>query len=304
MSTEKNTSSLTGILLLDKPKGISSNQAIQRIKKHFKLRKVGHTGTLDPMATGMLPICLNETTKLAGLLLADAKTYRFTLALGRQTDTGDADGSVIREGAVPDVEQAVVEKVIKSFLGEQLQQPPMYSALKHQGKALYEYARKGIDIEREARPITIHDIQLLSHTDDSLTLKVSCSSGTYVRVLAEDIAEQLGTVGHLTALRRESISCFDGYEMYTEDQLFSAESALEQYTLNHSAVPMSLPKIIVDEAIANRLQHGQRILQSDANFPGEAMDCLVYLGAQLIGLGSVALSANHNWVLKLNKVIR
>lgn len=304
MVMESNKSHPNGILLLDKAKGLSSNQAIQRVKRYFGLKKVGHVGTLDPMATGMLPICINETTKLADLLLADSKTYLFTLLLGEKTDTGDADGVCVDRSPVPEESIFTVKKLLKTFEGVQFQQPPMYSALKHKGKPLYEYARRGESFPRKAREINIYSIELVSYLVHSISVRVKCSSGTYMRVLGENIAEKLGTHGHLIVLRREFVSCFENYGMYDERYVFSKNFLLANNLICHDEIQFNRPRLIVSAHIAQRLINGQRILQSDQGFPSLLEKYVVFSEGKLIGLGEVILSVNNNWILKINRVIK
>lgn len=205
---------VSGVILVDKPCGMTSQQVVSKVKYLFKSpmhdsKKAGHTGTLDPMATGLLPICLGEATKFSHYQLDADKSYQATILLGHQTDTGDADGQIIATAGVTDISQALLEKVAQQFMGAQQQVPPMYSALKKDGKKLYEYARAGIEVERAPRDIVIKSIQLTAIDDTQLQLTVTCTKGTYIRVLAEDIAQALGTLGHLTALRRLQVGKFD-----------------------------------------------------------------------------------------------
>src|SRR6185295_7997336 len=203
----------SGILLLDKPRGLSSNGALQRVRKAFGARSAGHVGTLDPMATGMLPICLDEATKVIAEIESGTKAYEFTLALGRRTDTGDAEGEVIETQPVPRIDAPALEAVLATFRGVLSQVPPMYSALKRAGRPLYELARQGIEVERAPRRIEIHALDVKGRPDDSLELACECGKGTYIRALGEDIARALGTCGHLTQLRRTWVEPFRGQPM-------------------------------------------------------------------------------------------
>jgi tRNA pseudouridine55 synthase len=193
--------SVHGVLLLDKPVGLSSNHALQRAKRLFNAEKAGHTGTLDPLASGLLPICFGAATKFSQASLDADKRYAATLGLGRTTTTGDLEGSTVEERPVI-VDRPAVDAVLRRFVGTLEQRPPMHSALKHEGRALYEYAREGIEVERAARRITVHALDVLSFEDRTLVLDVRCSKGTYVRTLAEDIGAALGCGAHLAALRR------------------------------------------------------------------------------------------------------
>jgi tRNA pseudouridine55 synthase len=210
-----------GIVLLDKPAGLSSTQALQRVRRLLQAEKAGHAGTLDPLATGMLPLCFGQATKACGSLLGRRKAYRATLALGAATDTGDAEGAVVQQAAVPTLASDRIEQALASLRGERLQVPPMYSALKRDGRPLYELARRGEAVEREARPVTIHSLEAIETTAESLVFEVVCSKGTYVRVLGEEIAAHLGTVGHLAALRRLWVEPFDGEGLVTLDRIES-----------------------------------------------------------------------------------
>src|ERR1700756_1415499 len=209
----------SGILLLDKPLGLSSNAALQRVRRLFGGEKAGHAGSLDPLATGMLPICLGEATKIAGDIIAGAKRYRFTIALGARTATADAAGEVTEQAAVPALTRAGVAAVLAGFVGPRLQVPPMYSAVKQGGEPLYRLARAGRTVERAARAIELYDLAALALEPRSLEVETRCSKGTYVRVLAEEIAPALGTVGHVSALRRLSVAPFDSEPMQTLESL-------------------------------------------------------------------------------------
>jgi tRNA pseudouridine55 synthase len=206
-----------GILLLDKPQGLTSNGALQRVRKAYGAESAGHVGTLDPMATGMLPICLDEATKVIAEIESGAKAYEFTVQLGTRTDTGDAEGQAVETQAVPSLDDAAVERVLVRFRGVQQQVPPMYSALKREGQPLYALARKGIEVDRAARTIEIRRLELLERRHDSLRLTCECAKGTYIRVLGEDIARALGTCGHLTQLRRTWVEPFRDMPMFSLD---------------------------------------------------------------------------------------
>ena len=210
---------INGIVLLNKPAGVSSNGILQKVIRAFNAKKGGHTGALDPFATGLLPICLGEATKVSGLLLDSDKRYTATLKLGEQSDTGDTEGEIIYTQSVPELTADTIHTVLEQFKGEIEQIPPMYSALKHQGKPLYYYARQGIEIERPARPIRILNLQLISFTQSQIVFDVHCSKGTYVRTLGEDIAKALGTVGHLTALHRTRTGSLGAEDMLSLEQI-------------------------------------------------------------------------------------
>ncbi|MCB1803401.1 MAG: tRNA pseudouridine(55) synthase TruB, partial [Gammaproteobacteria bacterium] len=206
---------VNGILLLDKPLGLSSNHALQRVKRLYDARKAGHTGSLDPLADGMLPICLGDATKLSAYLLDADKYYWFRLRLGQTTATGDAEGEILTDRPVGDFSREQIEQACAAFVGKIQQLPPMYSALKHKGKRLYELAREGVEVERQPRTVTIHDLVVESVELPEVEIRVHCSKGTYVRTLAEDIGERLGCGAHVTALRRTGVGPYTEYPMYT-----------------------------------------------------------------------------------------
>ena len=202
--TQKNN--IDGILLLDKPLMMSSNQAIQKIKKKFNIKKLGHTGTLDPLATGLLPVCVGRATRISQFLIDSDKTYQAKIKLGVKTSTGDKEGEIIEASSVEISHDSLsIDQLLQSFIGKQEQIPPMYSALKYKGERLYKLALKGVDVPRKARSIQIHSIKLLSINENCLELIIECSKGTYIRTLAEDIANKFGTVGHIDELRRLDI---------------------------------------------------------------------------------------------------
>lgn len=202
MSRRRKGRDVNGILVIDKPQGVTSNGILQQIKRLYGAAKAGHTGALDPLATGVLPLCFGEATKFSQTMLDSDKAYITTARLGVRTETGDSEGAVVEEKPVPSLTEADVEAVLENFRGDIQQVPSMYSALKHQGKPLYEYAREGIEIERPARPVTIYELKLLAVRDNELDLAVTCTKGTYIRSLVEDIGQQLGCGAHVVALRR------------------------------------------------------------------------------------------------------
>jgi tRNA pseudouridine55 synthase len=254
-----------GILLLDKPAGMSSNQAVQRVRWLFQARKAGHTGTLDPFATVLLPICLGEASKTAGFMLDDAKTYEACAWLGVATETGDIEGAVVVEDPVPDIDAARIDAAMDAFRGDIEQVPPMYSALKHQGQPLYKLAREGREVERNARQVTIHSLELLAWDRPELRFRVHCSKGTYVRTLAEDLAGALGTCAHLKALRRIASGTFDG-GMVTMDELEERVQSgdPEALLLPPDAGLARWPMVTLDETSAERFSHGNPVLAPDA----------------------------------------
>jgi tRNA pseudouridine55 synthase len=274
-----------GILLLDKPQGLSSNAALQRVRALYAREKAGHVGSLDPLATGMLPICLGEATKVAGDLVGGRKCYRFTVTLGAATATGDAAGAVTATAAVPALSQVAIEAMLRSFLGPQQQVPPMYSALKQAGEPLYRLARAGRTVERPSRRIELFSLALAGAPGAaSLELETLCSKGTYVRVLAEDIARALGTCGHVTALRRLYVEPFAAAPMLTLDELSTHAAARTlppllppDWALGH------LPAVHLTGASSQRLLHGERVA---ADLPGGAARVRLYdESGEFLGLG-------------------
>ena len=250
----------SGILLLDKPRGLSSNGALQRVRRVFAGEKAGHAGSLDPLATGMLPICLGEATKIAGDIVAGAKRYRFTIALGARTATADAEGEVTEEAPVPALTRAGVETVLAGFIGPRTQVPPMYSAVKQGGAPLYRLARAGLVVERAARTIELNELVVLGLGADALELETRCSKGTYVRVLAEEIAAALGTVGHVSALRRLAVEPFGAEPMQTLESLERGCAAGGEAALLPADYPLRhLPAVHLTAADAARLRHGQAV---------------------------------------------
>jgi tRNA pseudouridine55 synthase len=248
----------SGILLLDKPRGLTSNGALQRVRKAYGAASAGHVGTLDPMATGMLPICLDEATKVIAEIESGGKAYEFTLALGRRTDTGDAEGEVVETLAVPRLDDATIESALAKFRGVLSQVPPMYSALKRAGRPLYELARQGIEVKREARRIEIRSLELRRRTDDALELACECAKGTYIRVLGEDIARSLGTCGHLTSLRRTWVEPFRERAMVPLEAIQA--QADRPALLPPDAALGRLAAVRLTEAQVTTLRRGQTVL--------------------------------------------
>lgn len=265
MTQPKTKSIVSGVLLIDKPQGMTSQQVVSKVKYLLKSdvhdsKKAGHTGTLDPMATGLLPICLGEATKFSHYQLDAVKSYQAIIKLGEQTDTGDAEGEIITTIPVPHVTQAMLQSVTEQFLGEIMQVPPMYSALKKDGKKLYELAREGIEVERAARPLTIYQLSLTPLSAQQLQLTVTCSKGTYVRVLAEDIAKALGTLGHLTALRRIQTGDFEIANAITLADFAALDVAARfDKLLAVDACVHSLPSLLLDDSQSKRIRQGQRL---------------------------------------------
>jgi tRNA pseudouridine55 synthase len=248
----------TGIILLDKPRGLSSNGALQRVRKAYKAASAGHVGTLDPMATGMLPLCLDEATKVIAEIESGAKCYEFTVQLGAQTDTGDAEGRVVQEQPVPPLDAATVETALTGFRGTIAQVPPMYSALKREGRPLYELARQGIEVERAARTIEIRELAVVEIGANSLRLICECAKGTYIRVLGEDIARALGTCGHLTYLRRLWVEPFRRLPMVDLETVVEG-AARGEHLMAPDAALEAMPEVrLTDEQVAT-LRNGQAL---------------------------------------------
>jgi tRNA pseudouridine55 synthase len=250
-----------GIVLLDKPAGMSSNQALQRVRRLYSARKAGHTGALDPLATGVLPLCFGQATKVAGLMLDADKTYHATLALGARTSTGDSEGEVVEVQAVPALTSEQVEDVLERFRGPSQQVPPMYSALKRDGEALYKLARRGVEVVREPRSIRIDAITLGMLEGAVMSFDVTCSKGTYVRTLGEDIAAALGTTGHLVALRRTDVggalSRLPAYPMEALERLAEDLPALDALLLAPDTILQDRPAVTLAAAATAALLHGQ-----------------------------------------------
>ncbi len=249
---------ICGILLLDKPRGLSSNAALQRVRRLLRAEKAGHVGSLDPLATGMLPICLGEATKIAGDILSGQKCYRFAIALGTRTATGDVEGAVVETRPVPALDSTVLASTLQRFRGRTTQIPPMYSAIKRDGQPLYKLARAGIEVERAPREIHIAELTVLSADASAIELEALCSKGTYIRTLAEDIAAALGTCGHVAALRRLWVEPFQNEPMDTLEliEACAARGELPRLIEAGSAIPQ-LPAVTLSAEATARVQHGQ-----------------------------------------------
>ena len=262
---------LDGIVLLDKPMGMGSTPALQRVRRLLRAAKAGHAGTLDPMATGMLPLCFGQATKACGQLLGSAKAYRARLVLGSATDTGDADGAVVTTAEVPRLERTRLLEVLRSLGGAREQLPPMYSALKRDGRPLYELARRGEVVERTPRRIAIQRIDALSWADDQIEFEVECSKGTYVRVLGEEIAVALGTVGHLSALRRLWVEPFMSQAMVPLEVVEAwagrgpGDDERPEWLLPVDAAFPSLPRLVLDALGSLHLRQGRSLPLSMPN---------------------------------------
>jgi tRNA pseudouridine55 synthase len=273
----------SGILLLDKPLGLSSNAALQRVRRLVGGEKAGHAGSLDPLATGMLPICLGEATKIVGDIVAGAKRYRFTIALGARTATGDAEGEVTAEAPVPALTRERLEAVLRGFTGPRSQVPPMYSALKQGGTPLYRLARAGQTVPRAPRAIELYELALTAIAPGALELETRCSKGTYVRVLAEEIAEALGTVGHVRELRRLTVEPFETEPMHTLEALTELARTAGGVPLLPADYPLQhLPAVSLGPAEAARVFKGQAV---NAAAAGAGRVRLYGPGGRFLGLG-------------------
>jgi tRNA pseudouridine55 synthase len=278
-----------GVLLLDKPSGWTSNLALQRVKRLFRARKAGHTGSLDPLASGLLPLCLGEATKISAFLLDADKRYVVTGRLGIKTDTGDADGKVVAEAPVPPLDREALLRVLAEFHGTIDQIPPMHSALKHEGRRLYELARAGLDVERAPRRICIHSLELVRIEGAEIALDLRCSKGTYVRTLIEDIAERLGTHGHVTVLRRLAVGPYGGDAMTTIAELETVAeegtAALDARLLPMDSAAAHWPAVRLGADSAYYLQNGQAVLVPRAPTAGWVR--LYAEDASFLGMGCI-----------------
>jgi len=278
-----------GLLLLDKPAGITSNEALQRVKRLFHARKAGHTGSLDKSATGLLPLCFGEATKFSSFLLDADKHYLANCRLGVQTSTGDAEGEVVKEQPVPELTAAQVEAALVPFRGDIKQVPPMHSALKHKGKRLYELAYQGIEVEREARPVTIYRLDLVDFDGRDFTIDVHCSKGTYIRTLGEDIGRELGCGGHVVSLRRIGSGPFREAEMVSLEDLETRAAngleALDECLESMDMVLRDMPRVEMTHDVAYYLQQGQAVLVPNA--PTEGLLRVYSDDSEFLGVGEV-----------------
>lgn len=281
---------VNGILLLDKPLDISSNMALQIAKRLFAANKAGHTGSLDPLASGLLPICFGEATKFSQYLLSADKTYLVTMRLGIRTETGDKEGEVIAQRPVPALNLADLDAIFAQFRGEIDQVPSMYSALKHQGQPLYKLARQGITVERESRRLTIYRLTVLNFTTDSVEFELHCSKGTYVRTLVDDFGEALGCGAHVISLRRLTVGSFSAEQMIGIDRLraeqaASSASSLDRYLLPVEAALAHWPALSVAENTVFYLRQGSPVVISQAPLSGWVR--LQNKRGEFIGIGEV-----------------
>jgi tRNA pseudouridine55 synthase len=290
---------IDGVIILDKPTGITSNSALQQVKKLFDAQKAGHTGALDPLATGVLPICFGEATKFSKFLLDANKSYIATAKLGVITNSGDSDGEVVEEREVPKLAFSIVEDLINSFKGVSQQTPSMFSALKHEGRPLYEWARKGVEIERKTREITVFSIRLLAMRDDEIDIEVVCSKGTYIRSLVEDIGLKLGCGAHVKMLRRTQAGDFSLQRSVTLDELEGMEkgsaNSFKQGDFDTLLLPIDVmlseyPSIIFDKSQSCSLSHGQSVKIAPPQH--EADIVRLYDEQRFLGIGRLSIDGD------------
>jgi tRNA pseudouridine55 synthase len=295
-----------GILLLDKPLEISSNGILQRVRWLYQAEKAGHTGALDPLASGLLPICFGEATKFCQFLLDTDKTYLVTAHFGLRTDTSDAAGEIISRKPVS-FDQALLEQMMQQFRGPQMQIPTMFSALKYQGQPLYKYARQGIEVPREARPITIFRFELQQFDGEYASFLVHCSKGTYIRTLIDDLGEALGSGAYVSALRRIHVGPFDAAQMLTQEQLVPFNEKQDWAGLDALLLPMDLaltglPELQLNEVQQKRLVHGQTVLLTEselADLGVETADAIKLYGPDQQFIGVASLEAGELSVRRL-----
>lgn len=277
---------IDGVFLLDKCSGYTSNSSLQRVKRLYSARKAGHTGSLDPLASGLLPICLGEATKFSSFLLNSDKRYQVRIRLGVETDTADSEGAATVTRAVPPLSAPLIEHVLSRFRGEGTQVPPMYSALKQQGRRLYDLARQGVEVERPARPITIFSLRLLDFTAATIDLDVHCSKGTYVRTLAEDIGRELGCGGHVERLRRTGVGSLDITSACTIERLESIPGTnRDDLLLPVDGLVAQLPLVTLNDAMAALVRQGNPLFVPQAPTAGWVR--LYGRTAGFLGLGEV-----------------
>lgn len=286
MSRRHKGRDVNGILVIDKPMGLTSNGILQQVKRLFGAAKAGHTGALDPLATGVLPLCFGEATKFSQMMLDSDKAYVATARMGVTTETGDSEGKVVLEKAVPpDLTEARLESVLEAFRGDIQQVPSMYSALKHKGRPLYEYAREGIEIERPARPVTIYELRLLALRENEFDIAVSCTKGTYIRSLVEDIGQALGCGAHVIALRRTMASGFTLEQAHSIDELEairSRDESLDALLVEPDAALSMFPSLELESDRLRSILNGQPVRISDQIVTGPVR---LYGDNRFVGLG-------------------
>lgn len=294
--SKKKRIAVNGVVLLDKPAGLSSNDALNRVKRKFNAKKAGHTGTLDPFATGLLPLCFGEATKFAQDLLDADKTYETVIHLGIQTLTGDTEGELIDQQKIDHIKEKEIKSVLSRFIGEMDQIPPMYSALKQNGRPLYEYARSGIELIRQARKITIHDIELLDFAPPFLTIRVACSKGTYIRVLGEDIGKALKSCAHLQSLRRIKVGPLDVEKAVSFFDIERENAPDEKgFMMPVDFLLSTFDAIELPDDLSRRFLHGQRIslFKENIAFDADAKRVRVYDAINQRLLGTAQIKDGH-----------
>ncbi|MDG2089877.1 MAG: tRNA pseudouridine(55) synthase TruB [Gammaproteobacteria bacterium] len=284
---------LSGILVLDKPQGETSNRSLQRVKRLFQAAKAGHTGSLDPLATGVLPLCFGEATKISQFLLDSDKAYRTKIKLGVKTATGDSEGEIVAEKDCSNISLQQIEKALEGFRGEIQQIPSMYSALKHQGVPLYKLARAGKTVERKTRLVTIFELTLISYEGAYVELEIHCSKGTYVRTIADDLGEQLGVGAHVTALRRTQAGPFklnqaqthESLEKYLEQSKSDEDfSAIDEFLIPADQAVQELPEVILPSVTADFVLQGQAVIARHLPTSGLVR---LYKESIFIGIGEI-----------------
>lgn len=280
---------LTGILLLDKSSGMTSNAALQAAKRLFRARKAGHTGSLDPLATGLLPVCFGEATKLSGFLLEADKRYRAVIRLGVRTITGDSEGEVIGGGDIAGLDRARIEEAVAGFRGELQQVPPMHSAIKQNGVPLYKLAHQGIEVERQPRAVTVYRFEVMEYAGDRLEVEVDCSKGTYIRVLADELGERLGCGAHICGLRRTGVGAFDQHSMITLDRLeelaAAGPEALDAVLVSMESALAQWPDVRLPKDVAYFLIRGQPVFVPHA--PSRGLVRIYTREDRFLGVGHI-----------------
>lgn len=314
MARRRKGRALDGVVVLDKPDGMTSNGALQKVRWLYNAQKAGHTGALDPLATGVLPICLGEATKFSKYLLDADKGYFTTAKLGDIRNTGDSDGETVATHPVPEIDAKSLENTFADFRGDILQVPSMFSALKHQGRPLYEWARKGIEIDRPARPVTIHHLQMTSQRADELDLTVECSKGTYIRSLVEDIGNKIGCGAHVSMLRRFKAGHFNLEQAVTVDVLEELAQKddrdqefreIDRLILPIDVLLPNFPKLCVNNALSRSLLHGNAVRIADFENPGLARLYVNLLGQSeptFAGMVDVQQEANE-WIVQPKRLV-
>ena len=283
---------INGLLLLDKPSGISSNQALQKVKKIFNAKKAGHTGSLDPIATGMLPICFGETTKVAHFLLNNDKGYLVTAKFGVSTTTGDREGDVLETKSTSTLSQEIIISALESFVGRYDQTAPLYSALKYEGRPLYYYARKGIEVPRKTRTIEIYSIKFESFESDILKFHVMCSKGTYIRSLVEDVAKKIDSLAHIQELRRTHFAWFQEADMFSLENIENDNNKiLDDKLLPSDEVLKEYDSVYLDKDAANDIKYGRRV--SFDSIPSTKIVRIYDEKDELLAIGEVVDEENY-----------